>query len=405
MVAMLTVLEDVVKQAVAIEVHGDRYVGTERQDTKLLNTFVLISAFKNRNSIIPVKLIAKELRGENNKIHVAITAKKIESEIFTQGYGITHTTYAPSNSIDNISIPDLIQNINVEDEDLLKYVPDGLLNKEQKVAKEKALDEEKEYIKEHTEKKRLHRNSHAETSDDDEAVVYVRNGAAPASLSTNSIPQSEENTQGNDGEQYARKKANKQKSDKQTERETPLRGNINSQETTENYGKTAEAREKIKRSEHEAGKDIQSIINEIGKTFKINIFSKRYRKGKGVLGFYDKNHQIIHSQNAQQLGVVVHELGHHLDNIYSLEYDDAIKDILSNAPSLRQSLEDAGYSADEMPAEVFADFIWHYLTMPDSAYEMGSYAKGENFYDTFERSLSKEDLKKLQHIRSMLLSF
>lgn len=238
-----------------------------------------------------------------------------------------------------------------------------------------------------------------------EALIFTPETSLASASSTNNIPQSEENTQGNDGEQYARKKANKQKSDKQTERETPLRGNINSQETTENYGKTAEAREKIKRSEREAGKDIQSIINEIGKTFKINIFSKRYRKGKGVLGFYDKNHQIIHSQNAQQLGVVVHELGHHLDNIYSLEYDDAIKDILSNAPSLRQSLEDAGYSADEMPAEVFADFIWHYLTMPDSAYEMGSYAKGENFYDTFERSLSKEDLKKLQHIRSMLLSF
>ena len=238
-----------------------------------------------------------------------------------------------------------------------------------------------------------------------EALIFTPETSLASASSTNNIPQSEENTQGNDGEQYARKKANKQKSDKQTERETPLRGNINSQETTENYGKTAEAREKIKRSEREAGKDIQSIINEIGKTFKINIFSKRYRKGKGVLGFYDKNHQIIHSQNAQQLGVVVHELGHHLDNIYSLEYDDAIKDILSNAPSLRQSLEDAGYSADEMPAEVFADFIWHYLTMPDSAYEMGSYAKGENFYDTFEHSLSKEDLKKLQHIRSMLLSF
>lgn len=241
----------------------------------------------------------------------------------------------------------------------------------------------------------------------------VRNVNTSA-LSENSISQEEERRQAEniaqdeneaDENQYARKQERSAADDEGAQRSTPIRGNYNTQEATEDYGKTREAKEAIKKSERDAAKDIQSIIKEISGKFKINIFAKRYRKGKDALGFYDPNHQIIHSTNAQQLGNAIHELGHHLDNKHSLSYDDAVLDILRNAPGLYENLEKAGYSEGEMEGEVFADFIWHYVTLPDTAYEMGSYARGENFYDTFEKTLSKEDLKNLKHIRSMVLSF
>lgn len=187
-------------------------------------------------------------------------------------------------------------------------------------------------------------------------------------------------------------------------RATPLRGNHAVDRPSKDYGKTAEAKSQIKRSERNAAVNIQSVINEIGKSFRVNIFTKRYRKGKGVLGFYDPKHQIIHSQQAQQLGVVIHELGHHIDNQYNMQEKTEIMDMLNNILGYKEKLEENGYTDRELSFETLADFIWHYVTMPDAAYEMGSYAKGKNFYDVFESTVSKEDLKRLKHIRSMVLA-
>ena len=46
-----------------------------------------------------------------------------------------------------INISDLISNINPEDGDLLKYIPDGFLNDTQKQSKDKALKQEDRKLK------------------------------------------------------------------------------------------------------------------------------------------------------------------------------------------------------------------------------------------------------------------
>ena len=59
---MLTCFEDIIKNAELIEIHKDRYVNTPRENTNLKKIYVLISAFKDNEEIIPVKLEIKELQ-------------------------------------------------------------------------------------------------------------------------------------------------------------------------------------------------------------------------------------------------------------------------------------------------------------------------------------------------------
>lgn len=74
---MLTCFEDIIKNAELIEIHKDRYVNIPRENTNLKKIYVLISAFKDNEEIIPVKLEIKELQGIDNVLYVTITLQKI----------------------------------------------------------------------------------------------------------------------------------------------------------------------------------------------------------------------------------------------------------------------------------------------------------------------------------------
>lgn len=80
--------------------------------------------------------------------------------------------------------------------------------------------------------------------------------------------------------------------------------------------------------------------------------------------------------------------------------------MLDGIPGLKEELKQRGYSKDEMKFEVMADFIWKYLSEPDTAYEMGSYARNGNFYNTFETVLkNRKLLKDVQRTRGNVLAF
>ena len=61
--------------------------------------------------------------------------------------GTFKPTSYPTSDLYIINISDLISNINPEDGDLLKYIPDGFLNDTQKQSKDKALKQEDRKLK------------------------------------------------------------------------------------------------------------------------------------------------------------------------------------------------------------------------------------------------------------------
>lgn len=201
-------------------------------------------------------------------------------------------------------------------------------------------------------------------------------------------------------------KARGKKQQSAPNKDNPLRGSLNDLKARQNYGKTDEAIRSIKPENRAIAENIGSIIKEIGKTFHVNIYAKRYRNmGRNTLGWFDNMHSQIHTQEKEQLGITIHELGHKLDKDFNLNGSAGVKDMLNGVPGLKQEMEQRGYSPEEMQMETIADFVWKYLSEPDTAWEMGSYARNRNFYETFELALDKKTLKDIKAIRADILAF
>lgn len=201
-------------------------------------------------------------------------------------------------------------------------------------------------------------------------------------------------------------KARGKKQQSAPNKDNPLRGSLNDLKARQNYGKTDEAIRSIKPENRAIAENIGSIIKEIGKTFHVNIYAKRYRNmGRNTLGWFDNMHSQIHTQEKEQLGITIHELGHKLDKDFGLNGSAGVQDMLNGVPGLKQEMEQRGYSPEEMQMETIADFVWKYLSEPDTAWEMGSYARNRNFYETFELALDKKTLKNIKAIRADILAF
>lgn len=209
-----------------------------------------------------------------------------------------------------------------------------------------------------------------------------------------------------DSEEPAVLKARGKKQQSAPNKDNPLRGSLNDLKARQNYGKTDEAIRSIKPENRAVAENIGSIIKEIGKTFHVNIYAKRYRNmGRNTLGWFDNMHSQIHTQEKEQLGITIHELGHKLDKDFGLNGSAGVQDMLNGVPDLKQEMEQRGYSPEEMQMETIADFVWKYLSEPDVAWEMGSYARNRNFYETFELALDKKTLKDIKAIRADILAF
>lgn len=201
-------------------------------------------------------------------------------------------------------------------------------------------------------------------------------------------------------------KARGKKQQSAPNKDNPLRGSLNDLKARQNYGKTDEAIRSIKAENRAVAENIGSIIKEIGKTFHVNIYAKRYRNmGRNTLGWFDNMHSQIHTQEKEQLGITIHELGHKLDKDFNLNGSAGVQDMLNGVPGLKQEMEQRGYTPEEMEFETIADFVWKYLSEPDVAWEMGSYARNRNFYETFELALDKKTLKNIKAIRADILAF
>lgn len=118
---MFSVFDRIVHNAVGIEIHNRNKEGY-KVDLTLENVYVLVSAFQDGDSIVPVKLEIKQFSDKPNKLYVAVTSDKIKmTEVWKQGDTINGVTQ-DSRSV-NISISDLFKKINPESQSLYKYIP------------------------------------------------------------------------------------------------------------------------------------------------------------------------------------------------------------------------------------------------------------------------------------------
>ncbi|MBQ3124984.1 MAG: hypothetical protein IJC09_06160 [Clostridia bacterium] len=128
---MFSCFDDVIDRAIGIEVHNRNGEGY-KVDTSLKEMYVLVSAFEDGENIIPVKLEIKEFNDRTNKLYVAIALEGIKkNEVVKQENTNNSVTQALARS--NISISQLLKNVNPKDKDFIKYIPKQFLAKDNKV--------------------------------------------------------------------------------------------------------------------------------------------------------------------------------------------------------------------------------------------------------------------------------
>lgn len=161
-------LEQILDNAVLIEKHGDKYAGTVRADENLESVSVLVGAFRDGDSIIPVQMEIKKASNRGDQLYVTVAMTKIGADVLgsspdnRQKYSLISAPIGeadvlgsrPGNnpgqysliSASDCNIADLFAQINPQDKHFLKYVPDGFLSDAQKTAKQSALQEDADRI-------------------------------------------------------------------------------------------------------------------------------------------------------------------------------------------------------------------------------------------------------------------
>lgn len=142
---MMTVFGDVVNNAIGIEAHNERYANPSSQ---LNQMYVLVSAFRTQEGVVPVLMEVKEFKDETgNVLYLTVSMHEInEADIvaYTRAPQDGTASYAPSAS--EYKLAEIFRNVNAEDGEMLKYIPDGFLDAEQISAKKAELERAEQYI-------------------------------------------------------------------------------------------------------------------------------------------------------------------------------------------------------------------------------------------------------------------
>ena len=132
---MLTCFDDVVKNAMLLEVHSEDEYHNRKPNHKINRsidkTYVMFSAFNDREGIVPVKLSVFKMKDNNvNPIHMAITLPTIKKAEVSE---VDYQKNDPHISLSafDYNVSDLLKEIksNPNAEELGEYIPDQFLNK------------------------------------------------------------------------------------------------------------------------------------------------------------------------------------------------------------------------------------------------------------------------------------
>ena len=137
---LLSVLGDVIAGAVPLETHPDL------KGDALKRVYVLLSAFSDGSSVIPVQLEVKEYKqaSEGAKLYILVTMGKQKTGVVKTQPNLIGSVHA-SHPVFNINVADIVKDVNLSDGDFLMYLPDQMLNSEQERTKWAAID--KRYFK------------------------------------------------------------------------------------------------------------------------------------------------------------------------------------------------------------------------------------------------------------------
>ncbi len=139
--------------SVLLEIHKDKAKGTSKENVRLMQVYVLLSAYKENGFITPVQFEVKQFIDNQNRLYLAVALTKIEASVLDDTALLEKNEEERTRLIpaSGYSIPQLIKEINPIDENFFKYIPDDLLNEAQKNAKKVALEKEaKKYGREVT---------------------------------------------------------------------------------------------------------------------------------------------------------------------------------------------------------------------------------------------------------------
>lgn len=107
-------------------------------------------------------------------------------------------------------------------------------------------------------------------------------------------------------------------------------------------------------------KSLSEIMEQIRHDFGINI-TKGHIRGRGVMGQYDDSNRGMRIRSANDLPTSVHELGHHLDNVYKFSEDLTAAEKKELLDQLPDELK-ARYKAKDLPGEGVAEFVRRFMT-------------------------------------------
>lgn len=143
---MLTVLPEICSGAVEVEAHTDKYTGTKRADANLKELHVLLGAFAENGHVVPVQLEIKEYKKtakKDHKLYVTVTVNNKKAGIETLAtHGVSTTASKSATPASEISVADIVKNVNPQNGDLLRYLPDDMLTQAQIESKQAAQTKE-----------------------------------------------------------------------------------------------------------------------------------------------------------------------------------------------------------------------------------------------------------------------
>ena len=150
----LTSVENVFANAIAIEEHSKRYEYEEKAP-QIKSTYVLIGAYEDGDYNIPVKIDVRTFTDSTKPTaRLSVLSSKIKKADIKMNKSSADTandSFTPSTS--KLHITELIRNVNENDVDLLKYIPDSLLSEKQIMGKRQGLENQRTYVNEKTREK------------------------------------------------------------------------------------------------------------------------------------------------------------------------------------------------------------------------------------------------------------
>lgn len=332
---MLTVFDSVIENAVPIESHTDKYKGTKRENPNLKQSYVLLSAFKSGEDIVPVELNIKEFKiGTKNKLYMSVTLKKIRADILAALPNNSSENATPSAL--NISVAEIIKNVNPSDGDFLRYIPDEMLNEEQ--IKSKRESEERERLK----------------------IESLKN-------------------------EYTREESSDKKSISGTRLSEYEGGELPFRPSSET-GWLSQQWIAERSADNEAmAQPLAEISKIVTEELKVPVTRRKFTD-EGVSGSYNLTSEAIHMRAANDIVTLSHEVGHHLDKVLKMQELKGFKTVVEN---FDRTLAALGYGEDAKKTEAVGEFIRMYLTNKDVAKTFAP-----EYYEAFENALKEKGLDK-----------